>query len=84
MHLTILGRSGLNISFSPTGNFVCSMDCRVKFVAIAVQEGIDPSFEVIFVGSLPVDVPPETQDVRSASLLLPYVYWHGYGADIAM
>lgn len=41
-----------------------------KYVAIVVQEGIDPSFEVIFVGSLPVDVKPETQDVRSASMTM--------------
>ena len=28
-----------------------------------MQEGIDPSMEVIFVGSLPVDVPPESHEV---------------------
>jgi hypothetical protein len=28
-----------------------------------VQEGIDPSFDVIFVGTLPVDVPADSQEV---------------------
>ena len=29
-----------------------------------LQEGIDPALEVIFVGTLPVDVPPESHEVR--------------------
>jgi hypothetical protein len=39
-----------------------------KLWRIFLQEGIDPSIEVIFVGSLPVDVPPESHEVRHSAL----------------
>lgn len=36
-----------------------------------MQEGVDSSLEVVYVGGLPVDVPIAAQDVRSQSFLPP-------------
>jgi hypothetical protein len=43
---------------------VCKHGNQHVIGALMVQEGIDPSMEVIYVGGLPVDVPAEAQDVR--------------------
>lgn len=45
----------------------------ILWCCFLLQEGIDPSMEVVFVGSLPVDVPPESQEVRYSMLALPQV-----------
>ena len=35
------------------------------YAVVSLQEGIDPTMDTIYVGGLPVDVPMESQDVRT-------------------